>query len=277
MVKLVRQALLILVGLLLVSETIAQKGKEVLLLGENEPVPQNAKRLKRVVVGGDDASAAYNYSDILNRIEEIAGQFQADLIKIEEHQKADRLKKDRVIATLYAIEGVEEPASEPVNSEGDFVWNKNRKLCWNDFRGNCPRLSKSDLTVAATYCGFGYDMSYKGTGRPQLSIKNRFYVGKSWGLPAYQNPEVLAHEQAHFDLCEIYTRKFRELANRKLLAGTDYKKIIQSVYDQVYSEYERQQQRYDSETDHGNNKDAQQRWLEHIERELSKTEAWAEA
>ena len=288
MVKMTKKALLVFIGLLLVKGIVSAQNKnsgskKITVLNVTEPVPQAATRIKKVAVGGDEVSGAYSYDDVISKIQDIAEEWQANLVKIEQHERGDAQRCDRVVATLYSVDatGIKTAAAPDYlpdsYSEGDFVWSKTRKLAWRDFQGSIPRLSKNDMTVAATYCGFGYEMSYNGNNKPVLSIKNRFYVDKSWGLDEFRNREVLEHEQAHFDLCEIYTRKFRELANKRIQAGTNYKKIIQSAYDQVYGEYERQQERYDSETEHGNNKEAQKRWQMHIETQLQETEGWHEA
>jgi hypothetical protein len=275
MVKFGRKVTIIITGMLLLcTDMYAQAYKDIALLRDNEPVPQTARKIKKLTAGGDETSLKYSYEDIINSIKEIAIKEDADLVKIESHEPASLEKCDKVVAILYAIDVSEDHAAD---DEGDFVWSKTRKLDWKDFRGDAPRLSKYDMTVAATYCGFGYDVSYSKDTKPKLSIRNRFYKDKSWGLPDFRNSKILEHEQAHFDLCELYTRKFRELAYKRMVPGANYKKVVSDAYDQVYAEYETQQQKYDAETEHGNNKEAQRRWQEFIDRELQRTDAWHEA
>src|SRR5690606_38649660 len=97
------------------------------------------------------------------------------------------------------------------NAEMELSWSKFRKLTWNDFRGSIPHDAE-EQTAAATYCGIGFETNTTSHHHNDLKIRvyNTFYPHSSWARPEEMNDAVLAHEQGHFDLCELYTRKLRE-------------------------------------------------------------------
>ena len=104
---------------------------------------------------------------------------------------------------------------------------------------------------------------------------NLFYTAQSWVKPDAKLPGILEHEQGHFDLCEIYTRKLRERlskfdlpTSRPALNEADFKLALINIYNEVSGEYEARQDAYEQETLHGTNISAQKRWQEMIACEL---------
>ena len=82
-------------------------------------------------------------------------------------------------------------------------------------------------------------------------------------------PEILLHEQGHFDLCEIYTRKLRERMGNVDLRSADVRTVLMDVYSSVSREYEAAQQSYEQETIHGTNLPEQKKWQSYIADKLS--------
>lgn len=79
---------------------------------------------------------------------------------------------------------------------------------------------------------------------------------------------VLEHEQGHFDLCEVYTRKLKERMGSIDLAGPNVKQDLMRIYAELSNEYEARQQAYEHETVHGTNIAVQKKWQEIIAKEL---------
>lgn len=150
----------------------------------------------------------------------------------------------------------------------EFQWADHNKLSWTDFQG--PVNAVTEESAAATHCGIGFR-----TGRatpdskPGIIVYNTFYVNKSWVRADAMIPEILVHEQGHFDLCEIYTRKLRQRMQGVDMNAANLRAVLESIYFAVKNEYESRQQAYEDETTHGTNFAQQNRWRENISRELA--------
>jgi predicted secreted Zn-dependent protease len=95
--------------------------------------------------------------------------------------------------------------------------------------------------------------------------------------PEERNDNILAHEQGHFDLCELYTRKLRERMSNVQVNVKTLKPVLSSIYDQVQQEYRQRQEEYENDTEHGVNLLQQKKWQQMLERELGQTEDWSKS
>jgi len=151
-----------------------------------------------------------------------------------------------------------------------FSWHENYKLSWKDYKGR-PNTNIDAVALTAS----GITFSYSGTkvDNKQIAhnvlIEARFYPEKSWFKPENVNPHILSHEQLHFDITELYARKFR-----KRIAETNFTNNIFSemnkINDKVNQELDLVQNKYDIETNHSINPIMQKKWEEHIHNELKK-------
>lgn len=150
------------------------------------------------------------------------------------------------------------------NEENEIEWRKQRKLTWEDFKGIPPSITETNAS-ANTNCGF--DVSAESNGRKELiavRIKNIFYCDKSWVRIDKRNRlDLLVHEQAHFDLCEVYARKLR-----KRVIDSNYKLDMDQAIFEVFDAFKQRQKLYDQETNHSRNKEEQLEWLQIIASEL---------
>lgn len=145
---------------------------------------------------------------------------------------------------------------------GVFHWNDHNRLSWDDFRG--PVHATDEESAAATHCGIGFKMVNNAGAEPAVVVFNTFYPGKSWVRDDARMPSILVHEQGHFDLCELYTRKLRERMNSADLHAADVRTLLMDIYAAVSREYEAAQQSYEQETIHGTNLPEQERWCAYI-------------
>jgi hypothetical protein len=204
----------------------------------------------------------------METIKGLAARADANVIKINQQERRTARDCARVVATLYKV-------ADTRSAETEFIWNKNRKLSWNDFRGPVSNARHDDVTAAATFCGFGFETNTVGPNeRPKVIVYNSFYTNRSWVRPEERKPEVLIHEQGHFDLCEIYTRKLRQRIQTSRITGNNLKAALRRIYNEVQDEYVRCQEQYEEETEHSLNWEGQARWTKIIEHELAETEDW---
>ncbi|MBX2907844.1 MAG: DUF922 domain-containing protein [Taibaiella sp.] len=152
-----------------------------------------------------------------------------------------------------------------------FSWNEHRTLSWGDFKG--PAETASGESAAATCCSIGFKVNNSAAGTPELSVYNTFYMDRSWVKEDAHMESILAHEQGHFDLCELYTRKLRLRFGSVDLTAQNAKEQLLNIYSELSNEYESCQQAYERETAHGTRAADQQRWQQIIARGLGEFEA----
>lgn len=152
----------------------------------------------------------------------------------------------------------------------ELPWNTNNKLKWSDFKAT-PDWNHP--YAAITYSGMSYGFSadvVRGKVFVDYKVNCFFVANKSWVKKRYlRDVELLKHEQLHFDITELFTRKFRkELSDMKFTENV--KAEIKLVYKRLTSEKVSMQKKYDLETDHSKNKQAQKKWQLKIDSELQK-------
>lgn len=185
-----------------------------------------------------------------------------------------------LVASSYQFVFAKEKKSETKSSSAstEIPWQKNKRLTWDDFRGAVPKNAE-EQTAAATFCGIGFETNTITNTDNNLKIRvyNTFYLDNSWARPEEMNDDVLAHEQGHFDLCEVYTRRLRERMSNIRVNVNTLKPMLRKIYEQLQEEYRNRQEAYEEETGHGVNLKEQQRWKDILERELSETDQWSES
>lgn len=159
------------------------------------------------------------------------------------------------------------------NDEKKIAWNENSKLSWSDFKGT-PNGSRD--YVASTNSGISFSYSYgerNGKINLEYTIQSNFYPDLSWYRPEIVNDYILRHEQAHFDISELFARKLR-----KKVEAIPLTKNIKKEIDAVYSvnEKERQDMQYafDKESVHSRNEKEEIKWQRFIAAQLKKHERW---
>ena len=157
-------------------------------------------------------------------------------------------------------------ASAPPAIAADFQWSDHRQLSWDDFRG--PVSAVTDASAAATNCGLGFRTQTDTSGNLSVVVYNKFYASKSWVKPDAHIASILVHEQGHFDLCELYTRKLRQQMALVDMGSDDLEKQLIETYNAVNAEHEAAQQRYEAETIHGTNEVSQAHWTNYLTTQL---------
>ena len=157
--------------------------------------------------------------------------------------------------------------------EEKIPWNQDRKLTWADFKGvpNGP----SDY-VASTNSGVSFSYSYRernGVGEIKFTVVSNFYPDLSWYRPSKISDYILAHEQIHFDISELFARKLRQrLAN--IPHDRDFKSKAGNVYDQIEADRREMQFQYDVDSNHSNVKEEEFHWRAYIAEQLRVYQRW---
>ncbi|MAB49567.1 MAG: DUF922 domain-containing protein [Flavobacteriaceae bacterium] len=153
-------------------------------------------------------------------------------------------------------------------------WNDTRKLEWEDFKGN-PNPDSDAVALTASGITFGYSVKTSGKRIIDYSttVEAHFYPNKSWYLSEKADNHILAHEQLHFDITELYVRKFRQQLER-LVVNQNIKIQMNQIHVAINEALDKTQKTYDEQTNHSINVEAQNYWENYIEEELKKLEKY---
>lgn len=155
-------------------------------------------------------------------------------------------------------------------SAGAIPWSPNYKLSWADYKGT-PSRDQEDHVAARTNCRFGIKIN-----GAQVQVTSEFISTRSSVRPGQQTPSLLAHEQLHFDLCEVYARLLRKELAKAPLTTANVAAISRDAFLKYYDAYKQRQIIYDQETHHGLNADQQKLWNAQVAAALVDLAAYAE-
>ena len=161
----------------------------------------------------------------------------------------------------------------PEVKEEKIIWDENRKLTWEDFRGD---PSGPVDYVASTNSGVSFSYSYRernGKGVVEFTIQSNFYPDLSWYRPSRVSEYILGHEQMHFDISELHARMLRSLLS-ELPHDRNFKEAAESIYEELEAKRRAMQELFDQQTDHSNIEAAEFRWRKFVAGELKRYEQW---
>jgi len=157
-------------------------------------------------------------------------------------------------------------------------WDESRHLTWDDFRGIPNPLSPYSAFIKTR---IDYQVSYdsklvQGSCHYWFTkVEGIAYMSKveSFVKEQGRNGYILNHEQGHFDLTQIYAKRFTERAEVELLNNeflcpdNDAGKINNAanrkakiILNQISNELQSVQNNYDVETNHGLYYNGQKKW-----------------
>lgn len=154
-------------------------------------------------------------------------------------------------------------AQSPDAGESNFIsWNEFYKLQWHDFQGDPDESSLGDAGAAVQIKAKPFLV------RKQIKydVDALFNRKKSWTRD--QSESLLAHEQLHFDIAELYARKIRKKIKQLNDRGVDDIKIYNVAIQELLYESNETDERYDIETLHGALSKKQAAWTEKIRKDL---------
>jgi hypothetical protein len=162
--------------------------------------------------------------------------------------------------------------SAPV--ENYLLWSPTRKLTTDDFaiktkqRPTNPSFAQYTIDVDV----HGFDFLTRNFNK---KVRNYFIKSASWIDTTADTALLLRYQQTLFDLCEVYTRRFRKeltVNRRKIVGGMDFVKIQNA---KTLTEFSQRRIAYDTETGFGSDEEKQVVWKIRIEKELSELKDFA--
>ncbi len=181
------------------------------------------------------------------------------------------------------------PAASPAAACGrrendvDTPW---RPVGWDDFKGRMSErnsLAAARIATALVLDNVEIAPVQGPDGRwsvepSKLCVFSRMNKLESGFVPGRNTEKNLAHEQAHFDLTEVFARRLHQrIAALSAEGESDVAAIealrtqIRRTHDEVFAAWQAEQARYDGETAHGTRPMQQKKWLREIRDLLATT------
>lgn len=141
-------------------------------------------------------------------------------------------------------------------------WTDGIQLKYKDFARQQFNEADSNLLkdkLATISCYIKYEVKIE-SGKRIVSAYAVMNPQKSW--IGVQDSDVLNHEQGHFDITEIYARRFQKEINDTTITGLhDYFVYLTTVYSQVQEEFIQEQAKYDGWTMNAPGKEYYFKWI----------------
>ncbi|MBC6989328.1 MULTISPECIES: DUF922 domain-containing protein [Hymenobacter] len=153
-------------------------------------------------------------------------------------------------------------------------WSPTRPLAWSDFKSKptpadkLAALTTATIDVKAGCTDFVFNYSVRAVFSPT----------ESWVREATKsNESLLKHEQLHFDITEYHARKLRQKLSTLHLNCAHLQPGFKNVTNAAFAEWQRDEARYDAETNHGLNTPNQKNWEGQIKLKLAQLDRFAVA
>ncbi len=155
-----------------------------------------------------------------------------------------------------------------------ILWSDQFRLTWDDFQGTADKQRRAGVQ-AATQVSIVLNTRTE-SNQAHFAVSCYFEKARSWTINR-ESDYLLAHEQLHFNIAEVFTRKLRQrLQQLKNLNHLNFESRVQQVYRDVNRQHSAFQGRYDRETDHSKNREMQVEWEVKVARLLEETAGFRE-
>ncbi|MEJ8756978.1 DUF922 domain-containing protein [Pontibacter sp. H259] len=150
-----------------------------------------------------------------------------------------------------------------------IAYEPGKKLSWQDFKGR-PKPTDMHKGAEITVSIF---LKIKDTsfwsGRITYDAYAVAFKDESWVRPAYKDDYSLKHEQLHFDIAHLYAETLEAKLNTLDSKTTKDQAEVEKILKNHLAEMRAFQDRYDRETEGGNNYAKQKKWLNKIEKAIT--------
>ena len=164
------------------------------------------------------------------------------------------------------------PPQSPARQSDALAWSAQRPLAWADFQSRpapADRLAALTSTTIDAQVGC-QDFVFSAR------VRAVFVPTESWVREATKaSPHLLRHEQLHFDITEFYARRLRQKLSQAKLDCQHLQPAFQNLTKANFTEWQREESRYDQETNHGLNEVQQRHWERQVQQRLALLEAFA--
>ena len=174
---------------------------------------------------------------------------------------------NKVILIISALIGFSSFGQETIiENDTIILWSKTRNLTWEDFKSKIKSSEKQNgiYTGAVTASGpvFIYRTDKNGIDVPYPLTY--FFKSKSWTIS--NDSLLLFHEQLHFDIAEVYTRKLRKMYNQLIETESYESSKFSELSEKISNECAERQKEFDNNPAY--NREKQLEWRMIIDKEL---------
>ena len=207
------------------------------LLEEGDPLDTAGSELvARLRTTDKGMTVRCDYPAVLDTVKALARSMGANLVKIDRHVLPSVYGSSchRVEARFYRVE-------DATPFEETITWYPERRLRLVDFKGD----TVARPFRAATFCGITYHGNYAANSMI-LTVEAWFDHQGSYFKHGDDDINVLAHEQVHFDIAEVYARMLRKRIAGTSFIGKDVNAVLHDLHMVVIREMTIEQDRYDA-------------------------------
>jgi hypothetical protein len=144
-----------------------------------------------------------------------------------------------------------------------------KRLTWDDFQG---KINSHSSGIASTWSYMDLDIISSAGDSAVIDLVAVFSKTKSW--VAYEEKTVLKHENGHFDITELWTRKLRKKISETKFTAADFKSQLRKLYFEYDDKMDHYQDKYDAETESSMNSEQQKAWEAKIQQKLSENASY---
>ena len=174
-----------------------------------------------------------------------------------------------VLSAVCLLSGCKQNPPEPAPPKTPaIIWSPDRKLTWDDFKRKPKEGTGLDAESAVYIETSGIECK---NGKVVYNVRAVFEPDESWVDPNKKSAALLAHEQGHFDLAEVYARKLRKALSELASLCEDKKKFAEAVKAALKKnadELRKAEEKYDEDTNHGEDADKQKQAADDIKKGL---------
>ena len=156
---------------------------------------------------------------------------------------------------------------------GTLHWSASRPLVLADFKGR-PRPAETHAALtSATIVAQVACKSGQFTGHVQAAFDPSI---SWWRDPSTMTPKLLRHEQLHFDITEVYARRLRQKLAAVRVPCAQLGSAFERLSRGVYAEWEKAEEQYDRDTNHGLKPEQQTQWEAQVQKQLAELAEFAD-
>jgi len=186
--------------------------------------------------------------------------------------RSNRMRVASVLLAVLLCSGVVFATEAQTES---IPWEQASPISWSLFQGPPPSDAVHRTEAAAIHMTLRWRVSYaisssggNWSGRVnEVTVTNTMEPDQSWVLSSKADAYILAHEQTHFDLNEVYRRKIECVLQAITCSGSSQQGVLDSLNAQIrdqagalLTKVSEMQALYDSETSHSKNQAMQAHW-----------------
>lgn len=242
---------------------MVQRHESFALIEGSTNEPEGMIELGEIEVRDIGLSINCDYESVKRIATERAREMGGNCLIITDHIKpGDKSSCHRIKGKICRID-------DPEQYENLIIWHADRRLKIENFKGSIEKRPHQ----AVTYTTMNYYSTVSPiTGKATVVVENLFDCGMSYFKRSDRDSAVLAHEQLHFDIAEIYTRKFRKVIIEDLGSYKQFSDRHEEVFAEIMKEMRLRQDEYDAEVYPDDS--LQVKWQFWVEQELAKLDQY---